>query len=168
MLNRIDIGTIRACNICPSRFSPFPHAAIENKKPIQRFLPVTTNTPFLSPPTQLKFQLDCPLSLREHCSMVEFSNRTRALYSGCVSNLRNSEAAKRARSTWIWIASCIGAFVGCVLVALCCVHRRSRDRRQRLKEQEVLATSNANTEQLLNKDAHHEQLLNKDGHLEQA
>lgn len=126
------------------------------------------NCPSLRSLQQLKFQLDCPLPLRERCSMVEFSNRTKSLYAGCVTNLRNSEAAKRARSTWIWIATCIGAFVGCVLVALCCLHRRSRDRRQRLKEQEVLATSNANTEQLINKDAHHEQLLNKDGHLDQA
>ena len=83
-----------------------------------------------------------------------------SLYSGCVTNLRDRAEARQARSTWIWIASCIGAFVGCIFIALCCMHKRNRNKRQRLKEQEIHASSanNANTETLLNKEVNnHEQ-----------
>ncbi|XP_011496368.1 PREDICTED: amphoterin-induced protein 3 [Ceratosolen solmsi marchali] len=106
---------------------------------------------------KLKLPLDCPPAVRERCSIVEFSNRTMSLYSTCLANVRNRVEARKARSTWIWIASCIGVFISCIFVALCCMHKRNRNKRQRLKEQEVLASNNANTEQLLNKDVSHEQ-----------
>ncbi|OXU22094.1 hypothetical protein TSAR_003230 [Trichomalopsis sarcophagae] len=99
-----------------------------------------------------KPQLECPSSMRDRCSLIEFSNRTMSLYSGCLTNLRDKAEAQKARSTWIWIASCIGAFVSCICLAFCCLQKRNRNKRQRLKEQEIHAANNANTEQLLNKD----------------
>ncbi|XP_014208037.1 insulin-like growth factor-binding protein complex acid labile subunit [Copidosoma floridanum] len=109
----------------------------------------------------LKSNIDCPAGMEKYCvynSPRDFPNRTLSLHNNCLLSLRDRAEAQKARSAWIWIASCIIAFMFCIFVALCCMHKRDRGkRRQLLKEQQIHAANNANTEQLLNKEPIREQ-----------
>ncbi|XP_058793668.1 tsukushi [Phymastichus coffea] len=112
----------------------------------------------------LNMTVDCPKNLQKKCAFgqhvkpeMRFSNRTMTLFSSCQAILKTRAEAMKARTTWIWIASCVGAFIGCIFIALCCMHRNNRNKRRHLKEQNILTANNANTtEQLLNKETKHE------------
>ncbi|XP_015610130.1 decorin isoform X2 [Cephus cinctus] len=96
---------------------------------------------------QVKPSYNCS-QISDKCLAMSFSNRTLELRENCLDIIKIQEETKKARSTWILIASCIGAFIFCVVIALCCVHRRNKKRRQKLKEEQRLAANNANTELL--------------------
>lgn len=81
-------------------------------------------------------------------SRPEFTNRTAELYEQCAAILRLRVETEKARSTWILIACCISAFLFCLFLGLFCVHKRNKRRKKKLKEEQRLNASNANTELL--------------------
>lgn len=84
----------------------------------------------------------------EACSRVSFSNETMASFEECLDVIKVQQAALKARSTWIIVASCISVLIVCALIGFYCIHKRNKKRNRKLKEEQRLAANNANTELL--------------------
>lgn len=84
------------------------------------------------------------------CSRNEFSNKTIESFKRCSELIEIQEARIRAKSTWIIIACCIGAFLICLLIGLYFVHKRNKKRHADKKNEQRLSIQNAKTE-LLNR-----------------
>ncbi|XP_048515749.1 decorin isoform X2 [Athalia rosae] len=84
----------------------------------------------------------------EACGKLGFSNETTTSFERCLDVIKVRAAQLKARSTWITVVSCISAFLVCLVVGLYCVHKRNKKRSKKLKTQQKLTASNANTELL--------------------
>ncbi|KAL7306671.1 hypothetical protein TKK_0001346 [Trichogramma kaykai] len=113
---------------------------------------------------RMRDDFQCPKSQEERCQNVQFAERWLEKHEECESRKRERMDMQKARATWIWIGSFVGIFMACIAVALCCMHKRQRGKRQRLKEQQLNNPANsANTETLLKEEKQqHEDKLNHD------
>lgn len=93
-----------------------------------------------------KYDFKCPKL--DRCRNETFSNDTLVTWQNCTRIIETKELAKKARSTWILIASCIATFCACIVIVLCCIHKRNKKRRLRLKEEQKVATNMQTTELL--------------------
>ncbi|XP_053983037.1 tsukushi isoform X1 [Hylaeus volcanicus] len=92
---------------------------------------------------------NCTEELERGCpAKIEFTNRTTELYERCEEILRLRLETEKARSTWILVASCISVFLAVLFLGLFCVHKRNARTKKKLKEEQKLNASNANTELL--------------------
>lgn len=98
---------------------------------------------------RVKARLPFNTSTCQQCPNVTFSNETMLAHGKCSRIIETRQEAQKARTMWITVFCVLGASVVGVFVALCLVHKRNKSKRgNKLKEEQRITATNANTELL--------------------